>query len=143
AEKNWDAEHIAEKLIEEIRSRVPKNELVLCAMSGGVDSTVVGTLVTRALGAERVHCVFVDTGLLRKNEFSEVLSLYKELGLNVHGVQAEELFLSRLKDVSDPEQKRKIIGHSFIDVFKEEIKKIGKVDWLAQGTLYPDVIESV
>ncbi|MGE0764354.1 MAG: glutamine-hydrolyzing GMP synthase [Bdellovibrionales bacterium] len=143
AEKNWDAEHIADQLIERIRKQVPGNEKVLCALSGGVDSTVVGTLVTQALGVERVHCVFVDTGLLRLNEFEEVMALYKELGLNVHGARAEDIFLSNLAGVRDPEEKRKIIGRTFIEVFKSEIKKIGKVDWLAQGTLYPDVIESV
>src|SRR5690606_11490397 len=121
----------------------PAGEKVLCALSGGVDSTVVGTLLTKALGPERVHCVFVDTGLLRKDEFEDVLKIYAGLGLNVDGVRAEDLFLGRLKGIEEPEQKRKIIGHAFIDVFKDEIKKIGKVDWLAQGTLYPDVIESV
>ncbi len=143
AEKNWNAPEIIDHLIEDIRAKVPGNEKVLCALSGGVDSTVVGTLLTKTLGADRVHCVFVDTGMLRKNEFEDVLKLYAELGLNVHGVDASKTFLGRLKNIEDPEQKRKIIGHTFIDVFKEEIKKIGKVDWLAQGTLYPDVIESV
>jgi GMP synthase (glutamine-hydrolysing) len=143
AEANWKAENIADILIEDIRKKVPKGEHVLCALSGGVDSTVVGTLLTKALGAERVSCVFVDTGMLRKNEFEDVLKIYKTLGLNVKGVNAESTFLERLANVEDPEKKRKIIGHSFIDVFKESIKDIGRVEWLAQGTLYPDVIESV
>lgn len=143
AEPNWKAENIADMLIEDIRRKVPAGEHVLCALSGGVDSTVVGTLLTKALGADRVSCVFVDTGLLRKNEYQDVMKIYETLGLNVTGVDAEETFLSRLAGVEDPEKKRKIIGHTFIDVFKESIKKIGEVKWLAQGTLYPDVIESV
>lgn len=144
AEVNWSTQTIAEHLLEEIQTRVPQQDHVLCALSGGVDSTVVGTLLTRALGAERVHCVFVDTGLLRKGEFEGVLHLYEELGLNVVGVDAKQKFLSELKGVAEPEQKRKIIGRVFIEVFKESIQKIDHaVDWLAQGTLYPDVIESV
>ncbi|MBX7231844.1 MAG: glutamine-hydrolyzing GMP synthase [Bdellovibrionales bacterium] len=143
AQPNWVAQQIVHQLIQQIKLQVPDNERVLCALSGGVDSTVVGTLVTQALGKDRVHCVFVDTGLLRKNEAQSVLELYNDIGLNVHCVRAQEAFLSRLKGVEDPEKKRQIIGHTFIDVFKEEIQKIGKIDWLAQGTLYPDVIESV
>ncbi|MCB0422563.1 MAG: glutamine-hydrolyzing GMP synthase, partial [Bdellovibrionales bacterium] len=143
AQAEWDSPHIAEHLIDLIRETVPENENVLCALSGGVDSTVVGTLLTRALGSERVHCVFVDNGLLRKNEFSEVLALYKQLGLNVHGVDASEHFLQKLAHVEDPEAKRKIIGHTFIEVFKKEIAEDSQIAWLAQGTLYPDVIESV
>lgn len=143
AEPAWDAPHIVEHLMDEARQKVPASEHVLCALSGGVDSTVVGTLLTKALGAERVHCVFVDTGLLRKDEFKEVLALYAELGLNVKGVDASEEFLQRLSGVEDPEQKRKIIGHTFIDVFKQSIRGMNHVQWLAQGTLYPDVIESV
>jgi GMP synthase (glutamine-hydrolysing) len=99
--------------------------------------------LTKALGPQRVHCVFVDTGLLRKNEFGQVLETYRSLGLNVKGVDASATFLSRLNGVADPEKKRKIIGHTFIDVFKESIKGLGAIDWLAQGTLYPDVIESI
>lgn len=140
---NWLAPSIAEHLIEEIQNKVPEGENVLCALSGGVDSTVVGVLLTKALGSERVHCVFVDTGLLRKGEYEQVLSTYKSLGLNVKGIDASSTFLSRLKGVVDPEKKRKIIGHTFIDVFKEAIGGIGPMDWLAQGTLYPDVIESI
>jgi GMP synthase (glutamine-hydrolysing) len=112
-------------------------------LSGGVDSTVFATIITQVLGAAHVHCVFVDTGLIRKNEFEDVMHSYKDMGLNVVGVNAKDEFLSKLKGISDPEQKRKIIGHTFIDTFKNSIKKIGKVEWLAQGTLYPDVIESV
>lgn len=143
AKSNWKADHIADVLIEELRTRLPGNEHVLCALSGGVDSTVVGTLLTKALGAERVHCVFVDTGLLRKNEYEDVLNTYNKLGLNVKGVNASRQFLDALAGVEDPEKKRKIIGHTFIEVFKAAIAEIGDVQWLAQGTLYPDVIESV
>ena len=139
-EGSWSTKIILKNLISAIQKTVPASEKVFCALSGGVDSTVTARLLTRALGAERVSCVFVDTGLLRKGEFKEVLSLYKNLGLNVKGVSAEELFLSRLRGVGDPEKKRKIIGQTFIDVFKEESRGMG---WLAQGTLYPDVIESL
>lgn len=137
---SWNAKIISENLIKFIQKTVPSSQKVFCALSGGVDSTVTAQLLTKALGMERVYCVFVDTGLLRKGEFEEVLDIYKNFGLNVKGVQAEELFLSRLKGVIDPEQKRKIIGRTFIDVFKKESKGI---QWLAQGTLYPDVIESL
>ncbi len=144
AKSNWQAPSIVEHLLEDIRLKVPKGEKVLCALSGGVDSTVVGTLLTKALGPEQVHCVFVDTGLLRQGEFEQVLKDYENLGLNVHGVQAASVFLERLQGVADPEQKRKIIGHSFIDVFKDAVKHLEEpMQWLAQGTLYPDVIESV
>lgn len=143
SKKNWTHENMADQIKEQIRTKVPKDAKILCALSGGVDSTVVGTLLTQALGAERVTCIFVDTGLLRKNEFGEVLSLYKNIGLNVRGVNAESEFLSGLKGVFDPETKRKIIGKTFIDVFKKSTKEEGPFTHLAQGTLYPDVIESV
>ncbi|MAE73879.1 MAG: glutamine-hydrolyzing GMP synthase [Bdellovibrionaceae bacterium] len=143
AEKLWSVENIAEDLLNKARAMVPDGEDILCALSGGVDSTVVGTLLTKAFGPERVRCVFVDTGLLRLNEYEEVLGIYNELGLNVLGVDAKADFMGALKGVSDPEKKRKIIGHMFIDVFKKSIPKDSKIKWLAQGTLYPDVIESV
>ena len=113
---------------------------VLCALSGGVDSTVTACLLTRILGIQNVQCLFVNTGLLRKDEFQEVLNSYEGMGLNIKGIQAEKEFLTALKGVVDSEQKRKIIGHVFIDVF-EKYKDLD-VEWLAQGTLYPDVIES-
>ena len=116
---------------------------VLCALSGGVDSTVMACLLSKVLGPQGVHCVFVDTGLLRKNEYQEVLSTYQKMDLNVQGVLEEERFLSALKGIEDPEQKRKIIGHLFIDIFKEYKDKNPDIKYLAQGTLYPDVIESV
>ena len=143
AETDWQAKSISDHLLEEIRAKVPADEKILCALSGGVDSTVVATLLTKALDPEHVHCVFVDTGLLRKNEFEEVLALYDKMGLNVHGVNAKKYFYKKLADVIDPEEKRKIIGHAFIDTFKHTISKLEPMQWLAQGTLYPDVIESV
>ncbi len=142
AERNWSTQLIEEHLLHDIRERVGK-EKVLCALSGGVDSTVVATLLTRALGPDQVKCVFVDTGLLRKNEFENVQVMYKELGLNVLGFDARKEFLGELTGVEDPEKKRKIIGKVFIDVFKKAFSKVGECTWLAQGTLYPDVIESV
>ncbi len=113
---------------------------VLCALSGGVDSTVVAVLLTKILGPQNVQCLFVDTGLLRENEFDEVLENYRQMNLNVQGISSEEIFLKNLKEVTDPEEKRKIIGHTFIDVFKQH--KDPDIEFLSQGTLYPDVIES-
>lgn len=143
AEVNWTTHTIADHLLQDIKDRVGKVDRVLCALSGGVDSTVVATLLTKALGREQVKCVFVDNGLLRKNEFSKVQSLYAELGLDVLGYDARHDFLSQLNGVEDPETKRKIIGSTFISVFKKAFSKVGDCQWLAQGTLYPDVIESV
>lgn len=141
--ENWSPHLITDHLLKDIKDRVGSKERVLCALSGGVDSTVVATLLTRALGPDQVNCVFVDNGLLRKNEFENVQALYKELGLNVLGVDAKKDFMSRLAGVEEPEQKRKIIGSEFINVFKRAFNKVGECQWLAQGTLYPDVIESV
>jgi GMP synthase (glutamine-hydrolysing) len=139
---NWDAPHILERLTAEVREKVGK-EHVLCGLSGGVDSSVVATLLTKALGAEQVHCVFVDNGLLRKNEYEDVLQMYRQIGLNVTGVNAKSEFLSALKGLSDPEQKRKAIGKTFIEIFEKSKQADGSdIKWLAQGTLYPDVIES-
>jgi GMP synthase (glutamine-hydrolysing) len=139
---DWTASSFIEEQTEAIISKVGKDK-VLCALSGGVDSTVVATLLHKAIG-DQLLCVFVDNGLLRKDEFERVLRLYKEeLHLPVKGVDASELFLDRLTGVSDPEEKRKIIGKTFIDVFDQEVKNIDAFKYLAQGTLYPDVIESV
>jgi GMP synthase (glutamine-hydrolysing) len=111
-------------------------------LSGGVDSSVAAMLLHKAIGSQ-LHCIFVDNGLLRKGEFEQVLESYQHLGLNVKGVRASEKFYGALKDISDPELKRKAIGKTFIDVFDEEAHLIADVKWLAQGTIYPDVIESV
>jgi GMP synthase (glutamine-hydrolysing) len=150
AKPTWNAPHMAEALMAQIKKQVGSDQHVLCGLSGGVDSSVVATLLTKSLGADRVHCVFVDNGLLRKNEFQSVLAAYKEIGLNVTGVGASGIFLKALKGLADPELKRKAIGRSFIEVFEqtmdesEDLKKHrAKIKWLAQGTLYPDVIESV
>ncbi len=144
ATPDWKSSTIAEHLIQGIRDRVGPTDKVLCGLSGGVDSSVVAALLTRALEPERVFCVFVNNGLLRKNEFDEVLRQYRAIGLNVTGVDAEDVFLDALAGLEEPEAKRKAIGRVFIDVFVEAARKNGqKYDWLAQGTLYPDVIESV
>jgi len=136
------AQFIAEE-IEKIRAIVGENDNVVCGLSGGVDSTVAAALVHEAIGA-RQTCIFVNNGLLRAGEFEHTLELYKkELHLNVRGVDASAEFYEVLKNVSEPEAKRKAIGGKFIDVFDAEAHKIGDVKWLVQGTLYPDVIESV
>ncbi|MBT8204008.1 MAG: glutamine-hydrolyzing GMP synthase, partial [Eudoraea sp.] len=109
---------------------------------GGVDSTVAGVLLNKAIG-ENLHCIFVNNGLLRKNEFQDVLDQYEHMGLNIKGVDASARFLDALKGIEDPEKKRKIIGRVFIEVFDDEAHKVQNVKWLAQGTIYPDVIESV
>ncbi len=143
AEPTWNAPHIAEVLLTDIRAKVGPEEHVLCALSGGVDSSVVAALLTKALGHQRVHCVFVDNGLLRKNEFESVMAAYQAIGLNVKGVDASKEFLSALKGKTDPEEKRKAIGRVFIEVFEKSYDHKVNIQFLAQGTLYPDVIESV
>jgi GMP synthase (glutamine-hydrolysing) len=138
---DWTMASFIETTIEQIR-RQAEDGKVVCGLSGGVDSSVAAALVARAIG-DKQTCIFVDNGLLRKDEFAQVLEAYKEMNLNVVGVAAGERFLARLAGVTDPERKRKIIGNEFIEVFQEEANKLGKVDFLVQGTLYPDVIESV
>ncbi len=138
----WSMPSFVEETVKEIKNKVKDDEKVICALSGGIDSTVTSILVHKAIG-DRLIPIFVNNGLLRKNEPEEVLSLMKELGLKVHYVDASSVFLTRLKGVKDPEKKRKIIGETFIEIFEKEAQKFEKVKYLAQGTLYPDVIESV
>ncbi len=139
--QDWTPAAYVKETVAEIKSLVG-SEKVIMALSGGVDSTVAATLIHRAIG-NQLTCVFVDNGLLRKNEFNTVLKDYEKLGLNIDGVNATERFYTQLGGVSDPEKKRKIIGSLFIDIFQEEAEKIGDVAFLGQGTIYPDVIESV
>jgi len=138
--QNWTPDSFVETTIKELQEKIGDNEVIL-GLSGGVDSTVAATLLHRAIG-DKLTCIFVDNGLLRKNEFSSVMGNYKELGLRVIGSDSSDLFLDRLEGVSEPEKKRKIIGATFIDVFDKESKKIKNASWLGQGTIYPDVIES-
>lgn len=140
---NWDAHEFKKSLVDDILNKVAPEEHVLVGLSGGVDSTVVATLLTQTLGRERVHCVFVNNGLLRAGEFEKVVNDYNGLGLNLKAVDASEKFLSALRGITDPEQKRKIIGKIFIEVFEHSLEDRSQIQWLAQGTLYPDVIESV
>jgi GMP synthase (glutamine-hydrolysing) len=139
--QDWTPDSFVEMTLQEIRETVG-DEKVILGLSGGVDSTVAAVLLNKAIG-EQLHCVFVNNGLLRKNEFENVLGQYEGMGLNVKGVDASQQFIDALAGVVDPEKKRKIIGNTFIDVFDEESKKIEGVSWLAQGTIYPDVIESI
>ena len=137
---DWNLGNWIEQSVQEIREAVGADR-VLCALSGGVDSSVSAALVHRAVG-KQLECIFVDHGLMRLNEAQQVLASYDGLGLSVHHVDASDLFLGRLAGVTDPEKKRKTIGELFINVFEEESVKIGSVEWLLQGTIYPDVIES-
>lgn len=137
---SWTPKNFVESIIENLRKQLGEDKVVL-GLSGGVDSSVAAVLLHRAIG-KNLHCIFVNNGLLRKNEFTSVLESYKDMGLNVKGVDASEDFYSVLKGVTDPEKKRKAIGAKFIDIFDNEANKIKDVKWLAQGTIYPDVIES-
>ncbi|UNC91513.1 glutamine-hydrolyzing GMP synthase [Candidatus Contubernalis alkaliaceticus] len=138
----WNMESFVKRSIEEIRKTVGPDEKVVCGLSGGVDSSVAAVLVHKAIG-DRLECIFVDHGLLRKDEASEVMKTFADkFHMNVTLVNAQERFLSKLKGVTDPEEKRKIIGNEFIYVFEDEAAKLGQIDYLVQGTLYPDVIES-
>jgi len=139
--KDWTPASFIESTVDELKSTLGDDKVIL-ALSGGVDSSVTAVLLNRAIG-KNLTCIFVDHGLLRKNEFEKVLKAYDELGLNVIGVNAHEKFYSELAGVTDPEQKRKIIGKGFIDVFDEEAHKLKDIKWLGQGTIYPDIIESL
>ena len=138
--QSWTSESFVESTVAELREKLGNDKVVL-GLSGGVDSSVAAVLLHKAIG-ERLYCIFVDSGLLRRNEFDEVLESYKGMGLNVKGVRAADRFLNDLKGVTDPEQKRKIIGRDFVEVFNDEAQRIEDVKWLAQGTIYPDVVES-
>ena len=139
--QNWTPESFVETTVRELREKLGDDRVVL-GLSGGVDSSVAAVLLHRAIG-KNLYCIFVDSGLLRKNEFDSVLESYKGMGLNVKGVKAHDRFLGDLAGVTDPEKKRKIIGRDFVEVFNEEAVQIKEVRWLAQGTIYPDVIESL
>ena len=138
--QSWTSESFVESTVRELREKLGDDKVVL-GLSGGVDSTVAAVLLHRAIG-DRLYCIFVDSGLLRKNEFDDVLESYKDMGLNVKGVKAHERFYGDLAGVTEPERKRKIIGRDFVEVFNDEAQRIKDVRWLAQGTIYPDVIES-
>ncbi|MEL6390160.1 MAG: glutamine-hydrolyzing GMP synthase [Bacteroidota bacterium] len=139
--QNWNPDSFIDLAVQEIRDQVGADQ-VLLGISGGVDSTVAAMLIHRAIG-DQLTSFFINNGLLRKDEFGEVLAAYQSLGLNVNGIDASDEFLQGLDGISDPEQKRKIIGKTFIDVFLKEAERLPEVKWLAQGTIYPDVIESV
>ena len=137
---SWTPASFIESTVASLKQQIGTDKVVL-GLSGGVDSSVAALLLHRAIG-EQLHCIFVDSGLLRKDEFSSVLASYKGMGLNVEGVQASDRFFADLAGITEPELKRKAIGKDFIEVFNAEAKKIKDVRWLAQGTIYPDVIES-
>lgn len=139
--QNWTPDSFVETTVNELKQKLGNDKVVL-GLSGGVDSSVAAVLLNKAIG-KNLTCIFVDNGLLRKNEFEDVLHSYKDMGLNVIGVDAKQKFWDGLSGISDPELKRKSIGKNFIEVFDEEAHKIQDVKWLAQGTIYPDVIESV
>ena len=138
---NWTPAAFVETTVQELKEKLGNDKVVL-GLSGGVDSTVAAVLLHKAIG-KNLYCIFVNNGLLRKNEFQNVLDQYEHMGLNVKGVDASARFLNALAGVSDPEAKRKAIGNAFIEVFDHEAHLVEDVDWLAQGTIYPDVIESV
>ena len=139
--QDWTPNVFVEETVADLKSKLGSDKVVL-GLSGGVDSTVAAMLLNKAIG-DKLYCIFVDNGLLRKDEFESVLNQYQGMGLNVKGVDAKDRFYKVLSGISDPEKKRKAIGAMFIDVFDEEANSIKDVKWLAQGTIYPDVIESV
>ena len=140
-EQTWTPDSFIDSTITELREKIGADKVIL-GLSGGVDSSVAAILLHKAIG-KNLHCIFVNNGLLRKNEFYEVLDQYKEMDLNISGVDYSEEFYNELEGVSDPEKKRKIIGRVFIEAFEKESNKIKNVNWLGQGTIYPDVIESI
>jgi GMP synthase (glutamine-hydrolysing) len=139
--QSWTPDSFIETTIAQLRKTIGNDKVVL-GLSGGVDSSVAAVLLSEAIG-DKLHCIFVNNGLLRKHEFENVLKQYENMGLNVKGVDASEQFLAALAGVKDPEQKRKIIGRVFIETFDREAQDIEDVSWLGQGTIYPDVIESI
>jgi len=139
--KDWTPDSFIDSSVQELKEKLGDDKVIL-GLSGGVDSTVAAMLLHRAIG-QNLTAIFVDNGLLRKNEFEDVLESYNGLGLNVIGVDAKEDFLSELEGVADPEKKRKVIGRVFIEVFEREAKALDNIKWLAQGTIYPDIIESI
>ncbi len=139
--QNWTPASFIETTVQELKDQIGRNKIIL-GLSGGVDSTVAAVLLHKAVG-KNLTCIFVDNGLLRKNEFKDVLDSYQHMGLNVVGVDASHIFLDDLKGIEEPEAKRKSIGKNFIEVFQQEARKIKEVQWLGQGTIYPDVIESI
>mgnify|MGYP001318508709 FL=1 len=139
--QDWTPDSFVEMTLNDLRVKIG-NQRVVLGLSGGVDSTVAAFLLDKAIGKNLI-CLFINNGLLRKNEYEDVLNQYEGLGINVKGIDASSKFISALSNISDPEEKRKIIGKIFIDVFDEEAKSLNKVEWLAQGTIYPDVIESI
>lgn len=140
-QQDWTPDAFVESTVDELKTQIGEDKVIL-GLSGGVDSSVAATLLHQAIG-KNLHCIFVNNGLLRKNEFDEVLESYKGMGLNVKGVDASEKFYAELKGLTDPEEKRKAIGKVFVDVFDAESKLVENATWLGQGTIYPDVIESV
>lgn len=140
-EQDWTPDAFAETTINSLKEQLGDDRVIL-GLSGGVDSSVAAVLMHKAIGSH-LHCIFVNNGLLRKNEFDAVLDSYKDMGLNVKGVDASQQFYDALAGITDPELKRKAIGKVFVDVFDEESKKVENAKWLGQGTIYPDVIESV
>ena len=139
--QEWNPESFIDRTVDYLKTKL-KNDKVILGLSGGVDSSVASVLLDKAIG-DNLYCVFVNNGLLRKGEFDEVLKQYEGMGLNVKGVDSSDLFINALKGVSNPEKKRKIIGNIFVEVFEQESKKIEDAKWLVQGTIYPDVIESI
>ncbi|MGF1638193.1 MAG: glutamine-hydrolyzing GMP synthase [Cyclobacteriaceae bacterium] len=139
--QDWTPDIFVESTVDQLKTKLGNDKVVL-GLSGGVDSSVAAMLIHRAIGTN-LYCIFVDNGLLRKNEFEDVLHSYRDMGLNVKGVDSKQKFYDALKGLTDPEDKRKAIGKTFIEVFDEESQRIKDVKWLGQGTIYPDVIESV